>query len=198
MRSGRTSLFRALSVLALAALAVVVVAGVSPGATRYLTKAQAKNLFYTKPQSDNRFVNVEELTVEAWRHVGPWGGPGDPEFGTAPGLCQVVCWTSLGSVHNYVGFHKDPFGMVHLKGVASCVANAPPAECPPAGDPRSVIFTLPAGYRPAAQEAVSVLSSVAGNIARIDVTSSGQVVLRGPMLDYSDWVSLDGISFRAA
>jgi hypothetical protein len=188
--------FRALSVLALAMVAVVLLSAVSPGATGFLTKRRAKQLFYTKPQSDQRFVNVEELTVEGWHLV---GAPGEPPFQANAACTSSRCWTNLGSVHNPVAFYKDPFGVVHLKGIAAC-QNIEIEACSAAPSPNAVIFTLPAGYHPAAQEAVATLSSVAGNIARIDVTSSGEVVLRGPNVPAfgGGWVSLDGITFRAA
>lgn len=52
MRSSRAVPFRALSVLGVALLTVVVVAGVSPGATKFLTKKKALKLFYTKGKMD--------------------------------------------------------------------------------------------------------------------------------------------------
>ncbi|HEX5913216.1 MAG TPA: hypothetical protein VFY54_08825 [Rubrobacter sp.] len=195
-RFSRSILFRALSVLALATLAVVVVAGTSPGATRFLTKAKAKNLFYTKPQSDNRFVNVGE--GEGWHVVGMELG-GVP-FGPGHDDCfEGECWQNLGgniqSTHNLVGFYKDPLGVVHLRGIPQCKADT---ACNAAGDVRGIMFTLPAGYRPPHQEAAAVLSSVAGNIARVDVTAGGEVWLRSPNIPPAGWVSLDGITFRAA
>jgi hypothetical protein len=183
---------RALSVIALSIVGVALVAGISTGATTFLTKQKAKRLFYTKAQSDNRFAPKSALMVEGWRLV---QSPGQPSFNEScldAGEQPVPCWVNFGSVHNPVGFYKDPLGVVHLRGIADCFG-----ACLPAPNGSARIFTLPDGYHPAAQEAVAALSSVAGNIARIDVTSGGQVVLRGPQF-LGDWVSLDGISFRAA
>jgi hypothetical protein len=65
MRSNRAVSFRALSVLALAVVGVVLVAGISPGATRFLTKKKALSLFYTKAQADPRYINVDEMAANA-------------------------------------------------------------------------------------------------------------------------------------
>jgi hypothetical protein len=183
--------FRALSVLALAMVAVVLLSAASPGATGFLTKRRAKQLFYTKPQSDQRFVNVEELTVEGWHLV---GAAGQPAFTTDATCDPGACWENFGSVHNPVGFYKDTDGVVHLKGIARCNGAL---NCEPAPNATAVIFNLPAEYHPAAQEAVAALSSVTGNVARMDVTAGGQVVLRSPIVAQNGWVSLDGITFRA-
>lgn len=59
MRSNRAG-FRALSVLALALVGVVLVAGISPGASKPLTKQKAKKLFYTKAKADQRFVRRDQ------------------------------------------------------------------------------------------------------------------------------------------
>ena len=57
----------------------------------------------------------------------------------------------------------------------------------------SPVFTLPADYRPAAQELFSTLAN--SQAARVDVKSNGQVVV---VLGTNQWVNLDGLSFRAA
>jgi hypothetical protein len=44
---------------------------------------------------------------------------------------------------------------------------------------------------------VAALSSVTGNVARMDVTAGGQVILRSPIVAQNGWVSLVGITFRA-
>lgn len=198
MRNSRTA-SRALSVIALSIVGVVLVAGISQGDSKPLTKQKAKKLFFTKAQADERFLNVgevEEVTVGGWHEV---GAPGEPVFGPGPGGSNCggdfPCWKNFGSVHNSVGFYKDPDGVVHLKGIADCQFTA---ECAPAPSHEGIIFILPAGSRPAAQEAFSVLSSVAPGVARVDVTAGGVVVLRSPGIPDDGWVSLDGITFRAA
>lgn len=96
-------------------------------------------------------------------------------------------------MHNTVAFYKDPLGVVHLRGVAVCSAGA----CW-LGSVRANLFTQPPGYHPPAQEALPVLTNVGGGLARVDITSNGVVALRNPEVPNGSWVTLDGITFRAA
>jgi hypothetical protein len=132
--------------------------------------------------------------------TGPQGIPGPatpPDAFTSAGLLNsdASCFTSTGNqwdnivppgVNNVVSYQRDPFGTVHLRGVAlKCGA-------PPSGD---TIFTLPSGYRPAAQEVQVALYSTGANRVNID-TSGGVVAAGGPASGAS--VSLDGLTFRCA
>lgn len=71
MRSSRAVPLRALTVLGVALVAVVLVAGISPGATKFLTKKKALKLFpkkadvHTKTEADAAFVNVNETAANA-------------------------------------------------------------------------------------------------------------------------------------
>jgi hypothetical protein len=91
-------------------------------------------------------------------------------------------WENYGSGYNPVGYFKDSLGIVHLRGV---VEN---------GTEETTIFTLPAAYRPAHRElhAVETYQNVNG---RIDIKANGDVWVR---TGSPDWISLDGITFRAA
>lgn len=75
--------------------------------------------------------------VEAWREI---GGVGQPAFQNS--------WANNFGVRK-AAFRKDSMGMVHLRG---CIA----------GNNGSVIFTLPAGYRPKSNNAAA-FSVPAGN-----------------------------------
>jgi hypothetical protein len=119
---------------------------------------------------------------EAWHEVGAPGEPGfQDEWKNAPGFIETVA------------FYKDQEGVVHLKGTA-------------ASGTSSIVFQLPAGYRPAA-----------GRTGRFAVACSGgpctagtvSIVIAGPnTLPGFDGaivvpptvtnVSFDGITFRAA
>jgi hypothetical protein len=68
MPSRRPVLSRAVSVLVLALAAVTVVAGVSPGATRFLTKKKALKLFYTKAKADAKFIDSDEASATVRTH----------------------------------------------------------------------------------------------------------------------------------
>jgi hypothetical protein len=176
----------AVVMIALVSTLVITPAGAHVGGTvGHLWTTHLKPLavkaFYTKAQSNERFVNVGES--ENWRQVGAAGQPG-----------FTFAWANFGSVHNTVAFYKDPLGVVHLRGIADC---SHVIDCEP-GTGSATIFILPPGYRPVAQEAFPMLTSASGANPRVDVTSSGAVVLRNPRLDDSgDWLSLDGITFRA-
>lgn len=100
-------------------------------------------------------------------------------------------WRNFSSSHNSAAFYKDPDGVVHLKGLIACAGS----YCPSA----IWIFNLPEGYRPARSEVHLVLSHDGQKAlpARINIDPSG-FVSRSPELGGTDWLSLDGISFRAA
>jgi hypothetical protein len=181
MSRGQRHRFLAVFVAGVVAGSVMLTpAGAHVGGTLSHLIGHLKDTFYTKAQSNKRFVNVGES--ERWREVGT---PGQPGFLLFEGS---HVWTNLGGVHNTVAFYRDPLGVVHLKGVAKCILQD---NCSTAS-----IFTLPPEYRPAAQEAFPVLTGT--GLARVDVTSTGVAVLRSPSVLTHDWVTLDGITFRAA
>jgi hypothetical protein len=106
---------------------------------------------------------------EAWHEV---GSPGEPGFqngwgNVPPGAGEVT-----------VGFYKDPFGVVHLKGFIV------------GGGTAQVMFTLPAGYRPSRALAELVIRDVGA--AQLVILQTGDVFVQegsGPA------VSLDGVTF---
>ena len=122
--------------------------------------------------------------VEAWRTV---------EFQNG--------WSDFaGQNVTTAAFYKDPWGVVHLKGVVSggTVANSPVVAS-------GTIFWLPCGYAPDQAETHAVLSN--NQTGRVSVKwattigcSNGQkrgMVTADPPSNNA-WVSLDGITFRAA
>ena len=92
-------------------------------------------------------------------------------------------WAHYGAPYNAPGYYKDVLGIVHLRGLLS------------SSGATTVIFTLPVGYRPSAQFLFSSIGNSA--LARIDVDTNGQVLYQLPA-GSTPWVSIDGISFRAA
>lgn len=149
-----------------------------------------KNFFYTKTQSNARFARKSQ---EGWHVVGAAGQPAFTSTCVGGEPVQVL-WATYGgsgAEFNEVGFYKDSVGVVHLKGLATqfCGGNSNGAG--------SVVFVLPPGYRPAETE---VQVTVANNaVNRINVKANGEVK---PELavgqDTGVWISLDGITFRAA
>jgi hypothetical protein len=100
---------------------------------------------------------------------------------------SVNRWEDLSAnVNNQVGYYRDPLGFVHLQGVA--------VKCgsPPSGD---TIFTLPPGHRPAKLEHHAAVYSSGAKEVQIHSTG-GVTAASGP--SPSDWVSLDGLTFRCA
>jgi hypothetical protein len=103
------------------------------------------------------------------------GAPGEPAFGSG--------WKNAGGGYQVAGFYRAG-GIVHLRGVVDLGSS-------------TTIFTLPAGYRPAATEAFGAVLDTAGT-ALIFVTAAGEVDLEfinSPSAAHN--VSLSQISFRA-
>ncbi len=118
--------------------------------------------------------------VEGWHEV---GAANQPDFQNG--------WINYGANLSTAAFYKDPYGVVHLKGVVK------------GGTVSRTIFELPCGYAPSQDEAHVVLSNETVGRVTIAVTnicSNGQTmgwVYAAPPSD-SAWISLDGITFRAA
>lgn len=101
------------------------------------------------------------------------------EAWTAPTLTNS--WINSGSGYNSVGFYKDSFGVVHLRGLIK------------SGSMQASAFTLPAGYRPPAREFFGTVSNAL--FGSVFVDPDGTVV---PWSGSNTWFSLDGLTFRAA
>lgn len=89
-------------------------------------------------------------------------------------------WVDFGGGFQTAGYYKDEFEMVHLSGLVK------------SGTIGAAIFTLPAGFRPAADMQFPVASYGYGSCL---VTPSGSVLA---FAGSNTWYSLDGICFRAA
>jgi len=91
-------------------------------------------------------------------------------------------WRNYSNTYNPAAYFKDSMGIVHLRGLVKL------------GTIRKHVFTLPAGYRPARRElhVACTYNNVSG---RVDILTNGQVL---PWAGSNKWISLDGITFRAA
>jgi hypothetical protein len=86
------------------------------------------------------------------------------------------------TVFNPTGYYKDDDGIVHLRGLVKTGALG------------TIIFTLPAGYRPAKQ---IICATIANNqVHRLDVTNTGSVTTTAGM-GTNAFLSIDNIHFRA-
>jgi hypothetical protein len=93
----------------------------------------------------------------------------------------INSWANFGAPWNPAGYYKDPFGIVHLRGMLK------------SGAVPSNFFVLPTGYRPTNQEIFSAPSNGAFGICVID--SAGNV---GANAGNTAYFSIDGLTFRAA
>jgi hypothetical protein len=139
-------------------------------------------LLSTAAMRGSLFALINELEVELNRLGAPVEGWKTPTL--------LNGWTSRNPDtdfdYNPPGFFKDKSGRVNLRGT---FGNGPiPTN---ANGFNSVIFQLPAGYRPAVRNVVYAYTSGDG-VRRLDIVENGQVNLRSA---YSTWISLDGVSF---
>lgn len=89
-------------------------------------------------------------------------------------------WVDLGGGYNTVAYMKDSLGFIHIKGLTK------------SGTIGTVIFTLPAGYRPLAKYNQICNSNASNGI--IEIASTGDVTCTQGNNAY---VSLEGITFKA-
>jgi hypothetical protein len=136
------------------------------------------------------FDLIAELEIELERI----GGAGDP-WHTIPLVNSWVAKPIGGSPAGFPPSYFKDRGIVYLRGV---VGDGPSPAPPNNG---SLMFTLPAGYRPPAPIVVPVLSqqtagskgqAVQSKMIRLDIDHNGGVVLGEA---YIGFVALDGISF---
>jgi hypothetical protein len=136
-----------------------------------------------------------QLATETWHEV---GAAGEPPFATGT-VGFTAMWQNFDLAHNSAGFYKDRTGTVHLKGLVAFVP-VPDCNCVLAHNPVSpwVVFTLPTGYRPASREFQITLQQ--DRRAAIEVMPDGRVIIELINIDMAknEWLSLDGVSFRAS
>ncbi|MFL1672439.1 hypothetical protein [Paenibacillus dendritiformis] len=93
-------------------------------------------------------------------------------------------WTNYDTkLYSSAGYYKDGNGIVRIKGLVK------------GGPIQSLIFMLPAGYRPKTTLIFPAIDASYTSV-RVDITHSGEVVLNTANAN-TDYLSLDGISFLA-
>jgi hypothetical protein len=144
---------------------------------------------YPNPSIANGAIGASQLadgSVGAAKLASP-GGFTDAGLGDSGGNCSNPSgtWRNLSpGVNNSVSYFRDPYGIVHLRGVV----------CKNPSGAGTTIFTLPSGDHPQSQEVMLQLASTGSTL--ININSDGTVV--APSLADSSWVSLDGVSFSCA
>jgi hypothetical protein len=173
---------------------------VSGGSATEWTTASAENIFDAQPGdlfrwSCNSGGGIWTLDNRSWLTIASLKGvKGDQGIQGPPGAIEglptveawqtptlINSWANYGAANNPAGYFKDPFGIVHLRGL---VKNGTPIP--------SDIFTLPAGYRPFQQELHVTISN--GLIGYAQVNTAGGVRCQAGNASY---FSIDGITFRA-
>jgi hypothetical protein len=137
--------------------------------TDYTNATVSANVHPAAHNDVNARVNAL-ATVEAWQ---------------TPTL--IAPYTNYGAPFHPVSYYKDPFGVVHLRGLLS--TNGAAAN--------TTILVLPVGYRPSATE--FQLSLYDSGAIQINLSADGAVVRsthHGPYVP--GWFGLDGVSFRVA
>lgn len=114
------------------------------------------------------YPNPGLAPIEAWHEV---GAAGQPAFQGG--------WTNFGSGFTTMAFAKDSAGFVHLKGTVTGGAFFP-----------AIVFTLPAGYRPAQSLALGVAIE---RDATVSTTGDVQLFQSGAETN----AGFDGLSFKA-
>lgn len=123
-------------------------------------------------------INGQSIyALEDWHIVGEVGEPsyenGWESYNTDP----TSGWGGA-------AFYKDPFGVVHLRGLVNN------------GTADATIFTLPSGYRPQLDLIIAAIQDDTPDTSiRFEVLSNGVVQTLGAS---SGWISLSGVQFRAA
>ena len=102
------------------------------------------------------------------------GAPGEPVFENS--------WAGVALGDEPLLFYKDPYGIVHLQGNTSHTG----------GPSATQVFTLPPGYRPAAQIYFPAFAD--GNVTTtVEVDPDGSLIV----LDATFFLGLSSVSFRA-
>lgn len=109
-------------------------------------------------------------TPEAWNTVGSDGGRTSFKNG----------WSSFGGAFPNAQYYKDPFGVVHLRGVVK------------GGNVAYAMFTLPIGYRPTGGEEVFAAQTF-GSVRTVSVQVNGHVLTGATN---NALIFLSGVSFR--
>jgi hypothetical protein len=111
------------------------------------------------------------------------GAVADLRKGTWQAPALVAPWANYGDAFAAAAYRKDG-GRVQLRGLVK------------GGVGGSVVFALPAGFRPPAQQIYSVVTDASAP-ARVDVKTNGEVLVSQPGTGAIVWLSLDCVAFFA-
>ncbi|WP_096224903.1 pentapeptide repeat-containing protein [Geobacillus sp. FJAT-46040] len=126
---------------------------------------------------------ISSGTVDAFEGINVYGSSYiyTPDRGwIAPTLLNG--WVNYGSGYETASYYKDALGFIRLKGLIK------------GGTMGAAAFVLPAEFRPSARKIFTVLT--AGGVGRVDIDTSGNVLIMNYGTASNGWVSLDGITFN--
>lgn len=132
---------------------------------------------YEDDGNGNPQLDIAKIHTEGWHIVGASGEPSYQNGWTSYNSDPTAGWGGA-------AFYKDPFGVVHLRGLVKD------------GTSDSTIFTLPSGYRPQLDLIVAAIQQGSPETGvRLEVMSNGTVETRNAS---GSWISLSGVQFTAA
>jgi hypothetical protein len=119
--------------------------------------------------------------------TGPAGpaGPGAPAAEAWKALPVANGWSNYGSNFETAAYRKDPFGVVHLRGLVTRASGAPSGP----------IVTLPPGYRPQRRRVFVVATGGGLQAGRLDMQPNGVLAWLSGATAEPDFTSLEAISF---
>jgi hypothetical protein len=133
--------------------------------------------------ADHSLGATELAPAEAWHDVqaGEFGGP-----------CRETWTNATVAGYNPVGYYRDPYGVVHLRGFAERTS------APLCGGSTAAIFDLPPGYRPPNAEIQTGIANSAPIL--VEILPVSENIGDGGIFTITDQpgdrVSIDGITFR--
>ncbi|UYL93929.1 putative tail fiber protein [Geobacillus phage vB_GthS_PK3.5] len=120
------------------------------------------------------YTDEDGIVIEGVEQVRTWRG------WIAPTLLNG--WSNFGSGYERAAYYKDALGFIRLKGVIK------------GGTMGAAAFVLPIGYRPPARKMFAVATS--GGMGRVDIDTSGNVIIVVFGSASNGYVNLDGIVFN--
>lgn len=143
-----------------------------------------RDLFQNQPPDFLPVLKAEDIQVTKSLHLGETvqltREPSFRKIGDAGQPAFENSWVNFAGGWGDAAFWRDPFGVVHLRGLIK------------AGTVGQSAFTLPPGFRPAVNETFATISN--GAVGRVDVTTDGKVAPMSP--SNNTYVSLSGLTFR--
>lgn len=103
------------------------------------------------------------------------------------GVTYAANWADVGGNYQVVEYCRDGFGFVRLRGQTKRINSNMSGT--------TLVFTLPAGFRPAAYEIFHLDTNNAQKDARVEVRSDGTVYAIAPNLQINNEISFSQITF---